>query len=108
MDVVMITLHTNVRAAVPEGWSDPAPVDTLEALALLAGGPLLLFALVTLAVYLPALARGERVRPGEERTESVWFGGPRQGIEAADRVAAERLEDRQLEGRDTGGAHGQW
>ena len=70
-------------------------------LALLVGGPLLLFLLISLAVYLPALARGEKVTPGEP--ESEWFGGPRQGVQAADRVDAEALE-----GKGTGGASGRW
>jgi hypothetical protein len=85
----------------PEGWSDPEPVDKLDALALLVGGPLVLFLLITLAVYLPALARGEKVTPGEP--ESEWFGGPRQGVEAADRV-----DPKALEGKGTGGASGRW
>lgn len=69
------------RANVPEGWSDPEPVDTLEALALLAGVPLLLFLLIALAVYLPSLAS----RGAEARTtgtpEREWFGGPRTSID---------------------------
>ena len=85
----------------PEGWSDPEPVDSLEALALLVGGPLLLFLLIALAVYLPALARGEKVTPGEP--ESEWFGGPREGVHAADRV-----DPKALEGKGTGGASGRW
>lgn len=90
-------------ASVPEGWSDPAPVDALEALGLLVGIPLLLFVLIALAVYAPALARGEKVTPGEREPDREWIGGPREGIEAADRVAAA-----QLEGKDTGGASGRW
>ena len=85
----------------PEGWSDPEPVSGVHALALLVGGPLVLFLLITLAVYLPAMARGEKVTPGEP--ESEWFGGPRQGVEAADRV-----DPRALEGKGTGGASGRW
>ncbi len=85
----------------PEGWSDPEPVGSLHALTLLVGGPLLLFVLIALAVYLPALARGEKVTPGDP--ESEWFGGPRRGVHAADRV-----DPQALEGKDTGGASGRW
>lgn len=85
----------------PEGWNDPEPVGSLHALALLVGGPLALFLLIALAVYLPALARGEKVTPGEP--ESEWFGGPREGVHAADRVDAKALE-----GKGTGGASGRW
>ena len=87
--------------AQPEGWSNPEAVDPTYALALLAGVPILLFALITLAVYAPALARGEKVTPGEPENE--WFGGPRQGVEAADKVEA-----KELEGKGTGGASGRW
>jgi len=108
MHVVITTLSPQlvaqaVRASVPEGWSNPEPVDPLYALALLAGVPLLLFVLVTLAVYLPSLARGEHGGSGGAGSESAWFGGPRQGVDAADKVAADRLE-----GQDTGGASGRW
>ena len=51
-------------AEVPEGWSDPQPVPVLEALLILAGIPLLLIVLISAAVYVPALVRGERVAPG--------------------------------------------
>jgi len=85
----------------PEGWSDPEPVSTFEVLVLLFAGPFMLFVLISLAVYLPAMARGEKVTPGEP--ESEWFGGPRQGVEAADRV-----DPRALEGKGTGGASGRW
>jgi hypothetical protein len=85
----------------PEGWSDPESVDPLHALALLVGAPALLILLIALAVYLPAMARGERVTPGVP--ENAWFGGPRQGVEAADKV-----DPKALESKETGGASGRW
>jgi hypothetical protein len=66
-------------ANTPEGWSDPEPVDRLEAVALLAGVPLLLIALISLAVYLPSLAARGEGRTGTPERE--WFGGPRKSIE---------------------------
>ena len=62
--------------------------------------PLLLAVLITLAVYVPALIRGERVAPGEPSVEDQWFGGPRKGTS-------------ELAGPDTdeskaGGASGRW
>lgn len=86
------------HAEVPEGWSNPPEVGTLEALLLLAGAPVLLFVVITVAVYLPALARGEKVTPGGT-VEDEWFGGPR-----ADRreLTAGTPSD------DTGGARGSW
>lgn len=64
-------------AEVPEGWSDPEPVSGLHALLVLGGIPLLLFVLIALAVYVPALVRGERVAPGAPVLENQWLGGPR-------------------------------
>lgn len=66
-------------ADVPQGWSDPDPVSWLTILWLLIGIPVGLFVLITLAVYAPAVARGERVAPGEPKVEDQWFGGPRKG-----------------------------
>lgn len=64
-------------ADVPEGWSDPDRVGTVEALLLLGAIPLGLFVLITLLVYVPALARGERVSAGAPTVENQWIGGPR-------------------------------
>lgn len=89
-----------VHADVPEGWSDPDPVNVLDALLLLAGVPILLFVLIALAVYVPALVRGEKVAPGAAPIDDEWFGGPRQGTaELAGRTSDER---------ETGGASGSW
>lgn len=87
-------------ADVPEGWSNPDDVDMLSALLLLAGIPLLLFVLITLAVYVPAMVRGERLTRAGAEPESAWFGGPRRG-------------SRELAGPDddssaAGGARGTW
>ncbi len=87
------------QADVPEGWSDPDPVSMFESLMVVVGIPLALIVLITLAVYLPALARGERVAPGASRVEDRWFGGPRQGTH--------ELESRGDTG-ETGGASGRW
>jgi hypothetical protein len=99
-------------AKVPEGWSEPEPVDTLQAILLLVGAPLALFLVIALAVYVPALARGEKVAPGEQVPDSTWFGGPRQGVQAADKVAAAELEGARGEGagtdQESGGASGRW
>jgi len=84
-------------AEVPEGWSDPEEVGILSLLLVVGAIPVGLALLIALAVYLPALARGERVSPGAQ-AQDEWFGGPR-------RSAAE------LESRDsgaTGGGSGSW
>jgi hypothetical protein len=72
-----VALAAPASADVPEGWSDPDPVNTLHALLLLGGVPLLLFVLIWLLVYVPAMVRGERVAPGTATAEDQWIGGPR-------------------------------
>jgi hypothetical protein len=85
------------QADVPEGWSDPAPVDGMHALIVLVAIPLALFVGITLLVLAPSLARGER---GAHRGGSAeWFGGPRSGVEEL--PAAE-------EPSETGGGSGRW
>jgi len=103
--VASVTLLTAPAQATgtPEGWSNPEKVDPAYALALLVGGPILLFVVIAFLVYAPALARGERIAPGPAEPENEWFGGPRQGVGAADQV-----DVKQLEGKETGGASGRW
>lgn len=84
-------------AEVPEGWSDPDEVGALELLLLVAGLPIALALLIALAVYLPAMARGENVKPGAQ-TEDQWFGGPRNSPAELENHDAGR----------TGGGSGSW
>jgi hypothetical protein len=97
---VLVLLAAPAHADVPEGWSQVSDVDDLEALALLVGAPLLLFVLIALAVYLPAMVRGEKLLPDHSPGEAVWIGGPRQGV--AELPAADGDDSR------AGGASGQW
>lgn len=87
-------------AEVPEGWSDPAPVDGWEATLLLVGIPLLLFVVITLLVLVPGIVKGERFTPGGHATEDQWFGGPRQGTA--------ELPAPDSEGSQAGGASARW
>lgn len=84
-------------AEVPEGWSNPDDVGILQLLLVIGGIPLGLAILIGLAVYLPAMARGENVKPGGE-TADEWFGGPRSG--------PAEIESRET--TTTGGGSGQW
>ena len=85
---------------VPVGWSNPSEVNMVEALLLLVGVPLLLFILITVAVYLPSLIRGESIAPGQPPVENQWLGGPRTGTA--------ELKGREAEDADAGGASGRW
>ena len=63
----------------------------LETLGLLVGVPLLLIAIITLAVMAPSLARGPRYRPGLSWwAEPEWFGGPEGGIRRLEENAPQR------------------
>jgi hypothetical protein len=85
---------------VPVGWSNPSDVNMVEALLLLGGIPLLLFISITLAVYAPSLARGERIAPGQPPVENQWLGGPRTGTA--------ELKGPESEDTEAGGASGRW
>ncbi len=87
-------------AEVPEGWDTPEAVDKLGMILLLGGLPLLLAVVIAAAVYVPALARGERVAPGAAQIENQWLGGPRK---AAGELAGPDSADSQA-----GGASGRW
>jgi hypothetical protein len=92
-------------AKVPEGWSDPEQIPMQQVLLILVALPLLLIALITAAVYVPALVRGERVAPGVAPVEDQWFGGPRGGTRELESGAG---RDERAAEEDTGGAGGRW
>ncbi|MGH3332291.1 MAG: hypothetical protein ACRDPJ_13430 [Nocardioidaceae bacterium] len=94
-------------ATAPEQWDTAEPVSTLTVLVLLVGVPVALFAIITLLVYVPSLARGEKYTPGLAwRNENEWFGGPKSGVEAADQVEPDAVEGSDESGR--GGASARW
>ena len=97
---VLALLAFPAHADVPEGWAEVSDVDDLHALALLVGGPLLLFVLIALAVYLPSMIRGEKLLPDHSGGEAQWIGGPRQGV--AELPAPDGEDSR------AGGASGRW
>jgi hypothetical protein len=85
---------------VPDGWSNPSDVNKVEALLLFGGIPMLLFITITIAVYLPSLARGERIAPGQPPVENQWLGGPRTGTA--------ELKGPDSQDAEAGGASGRW
>lgn len=70
-------------AGAPRGWPENPDVETLFVLGVLVGVPVLLFVLITLAVYVPGVMRGERVAPGATGPEDQWLGGRRNAGEIA-------------------------
>jgi hypothetical protein len=93
-------------ADVPDGWSDPAPVNGLHFVLLLVGIPLLITLLILAFVYVPGVIRGESVAPAGTRTEDQWFGGRRDTaeLEPAGSTAPSATDA----DRDSGGAGGTW
>jgi hypothetical protein len=97
---LLLAVSGPAGADVPEGWSNPKDVSPVHALLVLAGIPLLLFLLITLAVVLPGVVKGERFTPGGQATEDQWFGGPSKGT--AELPAPDTEESK------AGGASGRW
>ena len=97
---LVVAAGSPAGADVPEGWSNPSEVDTVEAVLLLVGIPLLMFVVITLLVVVPGIVKGERFTPGGHATEDQWFGGPRQGTA--------ELSAPDAEGSQAGGASARW
>lgn len=98
--VTILVSAAPAHAEVPEGWSEPRDVSLFQLLTVIVGLPLVLVVLITAAVLLPALARGDKLLP-HTSTSDQWFGGPDR---SADEL--ESRPDRQL--GSTGGASGSW
>ncbi len=110
---MLVTSATGAAFAdAPQQWEDNGSVSPLHALLILGVIPVGLFLLIVLLVYLPSMARGESYRPGQAwRGEPEWFGGPRGGVEAADRVeqpAAAGSGAKHASETERGGASGRW
>ena len=94
-------------AAPPEQWPQAEPVSTLHALLILVAIPLALFAIISLLVHVPSMARGEEYTPGLAwHHENEWFGGPSGGVEAADKPDPKAVEA--VKEGHTGGASARW
>ena len=94
-----LALAGPASAEPAEGWPETEPVDGLQALLVLGGIPLLLFVVIVVATYLPALIRGESITPGGSSAEDQWLGGPRTSGELA-------APDNETSA--AGGASGRW
>jgi hypothetical protein len=90
-------------ASPPETWETPDHDPLLQTLAFLIGVPLLVIAVVWVAVYLPSMTRGRSSEPAlafQDRNE--WFGGPRKGLDSSVTVPADDSSG------PKGGASAQW
>lgn len=89
-------------ADTPESWADAPEVSGFDFLLVLALIPLGLAAVIALLALVPALVRGNKgYQPGRAwHAEPLWFGGPREGADAADKAGTADTE--------TGGASARW
>jgi hypothetical protein len=105
--VALIPLAAAPALAVPpEAWPDADPVGAFDWLLLLLVLPVGLFVLIWVLSYVPVMVRGEKYTPGRAwRNENEWFGGPKDGLEAADRAELPAEESAEAE---RGGASARW
>lgn len=96
-------LATPASADVPDGWSDPDPVNNFHALLVVGLIPAGIALLIAFLVYVPAFVKGERITPGAVGAEDEWFGGPRQGTAELAAPAGHDAADSEV-----GGASGRW
>lgn len=105
--ILLCAMAAPAIAAPPDGWPQAEPVSTLHALVVLVGVPLGLFAVISLLVHLPSMARHEEYTPGLAwHHQNEWFGGPSGGVEAADKPDPKAIEA--VKEGHTGGASARW
>lgn len=85
--ILVTSLTGTAFAEPPSTWEDPPHVSAAHVILLLVVIPVALFTVITLLVYVPSMKKGESYHPGQPwRSEAEWFGGPKGGVEAADRT----------------------
>ncbi len=102
--VLLVTTAGPALAAAPEQWPTEPHVSAMHALLIYLFIPGGLALLISLLVYVPSLARGQKYQPGLAwRNEPEWFGGPREGVDATD-----ESETADGETGERGGASARW
>jgi hypothetical protein len=90
----------------PQAWEQAPDVSPLGFLLVLLIIPLGSAAVISLLAVLPSLAGDHGYEPGQSwRGDTEWFGGPTKGVQAADAVTPEQIEQ---SSRDAGGTSGRW
>jgi hypothetical protein len=105
--VLLVTsLAAPALAGEPSTWPEAPTVSGFDMLLVLVILPGAAFIFITLMVFVPSWARGQKYQPGQAwRGESTWFGGPQDGVEAADRADARTAQEQDA---DRGGASARW
>jgi hypothetical protein len=108
--ILVTSLTSTAFAEAPSTWADTPHVSAAHVILVLVVIPVALFALITLLVYVPSMKKGESYHPGQPwRSEAEWFGGPKGGVEAADRVQPAAVgAGHQDDETGRGGTSGRW
>lgn len=102
--LALTVVATPAVASAPTSWEDPTNDSALQALLLLVGVPLAIIAVIALLTYLPSMIGSKSTGTSlafQEKPE--WFGGPRQGADAAAVTDADPVTT-----TDKGGASARW
>jgi hypothetical protein len=104
---VPLALAPPAVATAPVSWPDTDNPPLMQALLVVVGIPILLYAVIFLLSYLPSMIRAQRgTSAGSWRDQQEWFGGPRKGTAAVDDAAGTASEPD--EAQETGGASARW
>ena len=88
--VLVLTATGPASAEPPATWEESAQPSVIDALLLIFGVPALLFIVIWVLASLPSMIGGQRGDAALAfRDNPEWFGGPRQGVEAAPGDAGE-------------------
>lgn len=101
--VLLSSVAAPALAAPPETWPDAEPVGAVDFLLVLLVIPLGIALVIALLATLPAMARSGRAGERSRHTENQWFGGPKDGAEAAKAESAAETGE-----RERGGSSAQW
>ncbi len=105
--VLLVTsLAGSAFGSAPNTWQKAPAVSGFDMLLVLVIIPGAAAIFITLMVFVPSWARGQKYQPGQAwRVQSTWFGGPEEGLEAADQVTPQAVEEPDA---DRGGASARW
>jgi hypothetical protein len=107
--VVLLGASGTAAADAPATWESTSGISPTYVILVLIAIPVALFLLITLLVYLPSMRRGDQSPRGEAwRGQSEWYGGPRGGLEAADRTAPPAAVTDGRGAAARGGSSGRW
>lgn len=104
---VLLVAGALPATAAPSQWPEPPSVSVLEFLLVILLIPAGLALVIALLAALPSMRSGggSTYQPGLAwRHEAEWFGGPRDGLEKADKSDREAVEA----SGERGGASGHW